>query len=33
MTITKRPGVYFNEEVDFELDGDGAKIPVFIGYS
>ena len=33
MTITKRPGVYFNEEVDFELDGNGAKIPVFIGYS
>lgn len=33
MTITKSPGVYFNEEVDFELDGDGAKIPVFIGYS
>lgn len=33
MTITKRPGVYFNEEVDFELDGNGAKIPVFIGYT
>lgn len=33
MAITTRPGVYFNEEVTFELDGDGAKIPVFIGYT
>lgn len=29
----KRPGVYFNENVDFELNGEGAKIPVFIGYT
>lgn len=33
MTITKRPGVYFNENVEFELSGDGAKTPVFIGYT
>jgi hypothetical protein len=33
MTITKRPGVYFNEDVEFELSGDGAKTPVFIGYT
>jgi len=31
MAITKIPGVYYNETVDFELTGAGAKIPVFIG--
>ena len=30
MAITKIPGVYYNETVDFELTGAGAKIPVFI---
>lgn len=28
---TKRPGVYFDESVEFELNGNGAKIPVIIG--
>ena len=31
MPISKRPGVYFNETTEFELQGDGGKIPVFIG--
>jgi len=31
MPITKRPGVYFNETTEFELQGNGGKIPVFIG--
>lgn len=30
MTI-KRPGVYFDESVEYELEGAGGKIPVFIG--
>lgn len=30
MTI-KRPGVYFNESVEYELEGSGGKIPVFVG--
>lgn len=30
MTI-KRPGVYFDESVEYELEGVGGKIPVFIG--
>lgn len=31
MAITKRPGVYFNETTEYELEGNGGKIPVFIG--
>ena len=31
MAITKRPGVYFTETTDYELQGNGGKIPVFIG--
>ena len=31
MPITKLPGVYFNETTEFELQGNGGKIPVFIG--
>ena len=31
MPITKIPGVYYNEEVDYELTGAGSKIAVFIG--
>ncbi len=31
MPISKRPGVYFNETTEFELQGNGGKIPVFIG--
>ena len=31
MPITKRPGVYFNETTEFELQGNGGKIPVWIG--
>lgn len=31
MAITKRPGVYFNETTEYELQGNGGKIPVFIG--
>lgn len=31
MTITRIPGVYLNEEVDYELSGTGSKIPIFIG--
>lgn len=33
MPITKLPGVYYDENVDYELMGDGSKIPVFIGYT
>ena len=33
MPITKLPGVYYNENVEFELVGAGSKIPVFIGYT
>ena len=31
MAITKRPGVYYTETTEFELQGNGGKIPVFIG--
>ena len=31
MPIEKISGVYLDEEVDYELSGTGAKIPVFIG--
>ena len=31
MPITKKPGVYFNETTEYELQGNGGKIPVFIG--
>ena len=31
MTITKNPGVYLNETVQYELVGAGSKIPVWIG--
>lgn len=31
MPITKRPGLYFDENVEYELTGTGAKIPVVIG--
>ena len=31
MPITKKPGVYFNETTEFELQGNGGKIPVWIG--
>ena len=31
MPITKRPGVYFNETTEYELQGNGGKIPVWIG--
>lgn len=31
MPILKRPGVYYDETVTYELVGDGSKIPVFIG--
>jgi len=31
MALTKRPGVYFNESTEYELQGNGGKIPVFIG--
>ena len=31
MTISKIPGVYLNEEVDYELSGTGSKIPIWIG--
>lgn len=31
MTINKLPGVYYTESVDFELVGEGSKIPLFIG--
>lgn len=31
MPITKIPGVYFNETTEFELQGNGGKIPVWIG--
>ena len=33
MPITKLPGVYYTENVEFELVGEGSKIPVFIGYT
>jgi hypothetical protein len=33
MPILKRPGVYYNEDVNYELVGEGSKIPVFIGVS
>jgi len=33
MPILKRPGVYYNEDVTYELVGEGSKIPVFIGVS
>ena len=29
--ITILPGVYYEEEVTYELTGEGSKIPVFIG--
>ena len=31
MTITKIPGVYLNENVDYEMVGAGSKIPIWIG--
>lgn len=31
MVFNKIPGVYLNEDVDYELSGVGSKIPVFIG--
>ena len=31
MAITKRPGVYFTETTEYELQGNGGKIPVIIG--
>jgi len=31
MPISKIPGVYFNETTEYELQGNGGKIPVFIG--
>ena len=31
MPINQLPGVYYDERVTFELDGEGSKIPVFIG--
>lgn len=31
MPITKRPGLYFNETTEFEVQGNGGKIPVWIG--
>lgn len=31
MPITKLPGVYYDENVTYELSGEGSKIPVFIG--
>ena len=31
MPITKLPGVYYNENVTYELTGEGSKIPVIIG--
>ena len=31
MPITKKPGLYFDENVEYEFTGSGAKIPVIIG--
>lgn len=31
MPTEKRPGVYFDETTEYELEGNGGKIPVFIG--
>lgn len=31
MPITKLPGVYYDEQVTYELTGEGSKIPVIIG--
>lgn len=31
MAITKRPGVYYTETTEYELQGNGGKIPVFVG--
>lgn len=31
MPISKIPGVYYNETTEYELQGNGGKIPVFIG--
>ena len=31
MAINRIPGVYYNETVSFDIIGEGAKIPVFIG--
>lgn len=31
MSNLRLPGVYYKEELTYELDGDGSKIPVFIG--
>lgn len=33
MIINKLPGVYYNEDMTYELTGAGSKIPVFIGVS
>lgn len=31
MPITTTPGVYYSENVEYELEGEGSKIPIFIG--
>ena len=31
MTLNKLPGLYYDEETEYELSGNGAKIPVIIG--
>ena len=33
MTDIRLPGVYYKEQVSYELSGEGSKIPVFIGKS
>ena len=33
MAIDKLPGVYYNENITYELTGVGSKIPIFIGVS
>ena len=33
MTLNKIPGLYYDEETEYELSGNGAKIPVIIGPS
>ena len=33
MAIDKLPGVYYNEDITYELNGVGSKIPIFIGVS
>ena len=31
MPIKRLPGVYYDENVTYELTGEGSKIPIFIG--